>query len=487
MSEKDEDDSAPLEDQEGMREQGYGESGDSNAPTKSTDTAGFSRSSAGLLGSRTAFQLDPEALAGIRKAIQVSAPIPDEYYQRLQTSIQAVAAAAAASGRVQLPTAALEGLRDAVANIALPADALTGMQGALRSAFPEGYWERFAWTARTLQQSVSVPSLYSQDQLASLSAERTAPLRNERSAEAFFDEHSVEVADVRSMLRALTTIQSKHHDHQLVWRGQQDVQWPTHSSLFRKLEAQGLVSEARLVTAERTALEHARTWGENPTAALRFFADLQHYGAPTRLLDATLDPEMAAWFAVEANPERDAMDGRVIAWGRVVRTSARKFSDLDEEFPSDGKSPFWHEWQSDADRARVGWGTGSRTWSWFPPALSDRMRSQRAGFLLEAGPLVTPSVADVISAGVSQDWRVEEINRATSIIGLPSRHDIATQPNDAHLVPLFSIRISANAKPMIREYLRRKGLTFSTVYPDRGGLVAYLNGPFGLEVPSPAE
>ena len=179
--------------------------------------------------------------------------------------------------------------------------------------------------------------------------------------------------------------------------------------------------------------------------------------------------------------ELDEKDGRVIAWGRVVRTTARKVSNIDDELPLGDDAPFWHSWATDEERGRVGWGTGSRTWSWFPPALSDRMRAQRAGFLLEAGPLVTPDVADVISAAVSCDWRVAGITRATSIVGLPTRHDVRTVPNDANLVPSFSFRIAARAKPAIREYLVGKGLFFSTVYPDLGGLVEYLKGPFGLD------
>lgn len=110
------------------------------------------------------------------------------------------------------------------------------------------------------------------------------------------------------------------------------------------------------------------------------------------------------------------------------------------------------------------------------------MRAQRAGFLIEDGPIVTPKVAAVLSGSVSQDWRISEITRAASILGLPSRHDVLSKPNDANLVPMFSIRIAAQAKPIVRGYLESKGLKFSTVYADLGGLVNYLNGPFGLLV-----
>ena len=478
MTARDEDDPAHPAEHDEAREHDQSESVERVRPDVTAAHLDLGAYTAGLLGSRTAFQLDPEVLTAFRKAVEISTPLPVDYFASLQSSIRAVNEAAARAGRVQLPTEALEAFRDTVSRTSIANEALASMQGALRASFPEGYWERLNWTARTLQQSASVTSLYSPDQLALLSEGSATPARDDRTAEAFFDEYAVDVTDVKSLLTALTKIQSKHYAHQLVWRGQQEAGWCTHSSLYRKLS--GAVSEDRLVAAEVMALKHARTWGEVPTAALRFFADLQHYGAPTRLLDATLDPEMAAWFAVEADPERDAIDGRVIGWGRVARTSARKLADSDDDLPTDQEAPFWHVWQSEEERARVGWGTGSRTWSWFPPALSERMRAQRAGFLLEAGPLVTPSVAQVISAEMSQDWRVEEISRATSIIGLPSRHDVTTKPNDAHLVPLFSLRIAARAKAPIRDYLRGKGLDFSTVYPDRGGLVEFLKGPFGL-------
>ncbi|MGY4856327.1 FRG domain-containing protein [Cryobacterium sp. AP23] len=392
-------------------------------------------------------------------------------------------AAAVSAARIAVPADALTSISAAVsaARIAVPADALASLAAAAAAIPTKVYWDQLRWTAEVLKHSASVPAFYSPDQLVLRSLEHETTPRESRSPGDFFDEHSVEITGTRSLLKALATIQTKHHAHKLVWRGQQNTAWAVHSSLYRKIVTAGPPSESRLIAAELMAMEHARLWGERQGRALDFFADLQHYGAPTRFLDATVDPEMAAWFAVEANPELDEQDGRVIAWGQLARTSARKMSDANAELPVADEAPFWHSWTTDEERGRVDWGTGTRTWSWFPPALSDRMRAQRAGFLLEAGPLITPTVAEVISGGVSRDWRVSEIARATSIIGLPSQHDVRTAPNDANLVPLFSLRIAAHAKPEIRSYLRGKGLTYSTVYPDRGGLVEYLKGPFGLE------
>jgi len=492
----------------------------SDATNQSADNAisDLSRSAASALGAQTAFHLDSIALAQLHEQVGKAAQLQPEVLVRMREiaesaarmaipteALRKMAAALSASARLSISTEALAGAAAAASRLALSSEALESMAGTAAAAsrlaissealermaaaaaaagrinFSEDFLENFRVTTRLLGESVSVPALYSSDQLALRRSEEHEKPRVSRTAQAFFDEHAVDVTDVRSLLKALSVVQDKHHEHRLVWRGQQDTSWPVHSSLYRKLAASALPTEDRLITAELTGMQLARQWGESTGSALKFFADLQHYGAPTRLLDATLDPEIAAWFAIEESPMHDEKDGRMIAWGRTVRTTARKVSVPDDELSDRDAVPFWHTWTSDEERGRLGWGTGSRTWSWFPPALSDRMRAQRAGFLLEAGPLVTPTVAAVISDGLTQDWRVAEITRATSIVGIPSVHDARTKPNEAHLVPLFSFRIAASAKPAIREYLKSKGLFFSTVYPDHGGLVEYLKGPFGLD------
>ncbi|GAB3296512.1 hypothetical protein GCM10027427_18030 [Pseudoclavibacter terrae] len=69
---------------------------------------------------------------------------------------------------------------------------------------------------------------------------------------------------------------------------------------------------------------------------------------------------------------------------------------------------------------------------------------------------------------------MKEIAQATRVLGIPSRHDVQATPNEARVVPLFSVRISSGAKAKIRSYLENRGIPESTIYPDRAGLVAYL-------------
>ncbi|WP_136031629.1 FRG domain-containing protein [Microbacterium sp. PF5] len=334
------------------------------------------------------------------------------------------------------------------------------------------------FTSQVMGDARSVASLYPALQLHRGSRPSTAP-RESRSAFAFFDTHAVVIDSVSTLLKALYKVQQKQHEHRLVWRGQQDASWEVHSSLYRQLAEKGAVDEDRIVAAEIEELRQAERWGQDLTRPLNFFAELQHHGAPTRLIDVSTDPEMACWFAVEEHPEHDGADGLVLAWGRSPRVG-RHVAAPNENLPAlFGDTPFWHAWEDNEHRRPADWGTGTRTWTWFPPALSDRMRAQRAGFLLEAGPILTSDVVEVFTDVLEKDWRASEIARATSIVGLPSRHDVLTKPNKANLVPVFAFRILADAKEPIRTYLEGKGLHYSSVYPDFGGLVQHLRGPYG--------
>lgn len=360
-------------------------------------------------------------------------------------------------------------------------ESVTASLNLSKLEIPSSFWDSVGITNWLLRDSTSVDSLYSLAQLAvGTGAKPSTVPRMSRTPEAFFNEHIVEVRDVPSLLKALGAVQTKQHRHRPVWRGQQDATWAVHSSLHRRMEKNATVDEDRLVSAEISALDIARReWGMRARRPVEFFANLQHHGAPTRLLDATVDPEVATWFAVEADPELNDVDGLVLGWGRspIMKSGV---PEVIESVPDIKNVPFWHAWTDREQRRRVDWGTGTKTWTWFPPALNDRMRAQRAGFLLEAGPILTSDVVKVFSRALSQDWRASEIARATSIVGLPARHDVLTKPNDANLVPLFAFRIKSSAKSEIRRYLERKGLTYSGVYPDLGGLVQRLRGPYGI-------
>ncbi len=315
--------------------------------------------------------------------------------------------------------------------------------------------------------------------------------RRHREPSDFFGAFEVEVNSLSQLLGALTVIQRKNSALGLVWRGHQDAEWPVDSSLTRSLRAAGRkLGEDELIAVEKFQLAAAGQWGYWPTLGeMNFYAQLQHDGVPTRLIDVSLDPEVAAWFAVEQSEANDPSDGRLICWGRSATPRRNRSPIPPQLLPPGGGDAFWQQW-SDRDARRANeWGTGRAMPSWQPLALNERMRAQRAAFLFDAEPILDADLLEVFSDRLGEEWKVKEIAQATRVLGLPSRHDVKAPANDARVVPIFSVRIASDAKAEIRRYLSDKGLIESTIYPDRAGLVSYLRRVGGagekLEPPPP--
>jgi hypothetical protein len=89
------------------------------------------------------------------------------------------------------------------------------------------------------------------------------------------------------------------------FRGQQDARWPLNSSLSRYLQDFKVHPDAWVEQEERIVrifrrkahlfLEHVPDDGD----AFQWLALMQHHGAPTRLVDFTWSPYVAAFFALE--------------------------------------------------------------------------------------------------------------------------------------------------------------------------------------------
>jgi hypothetical protein len=113
------------------------------------------------------------------------------------------------------------------------------------------------------------------------------------------------------MVREITTW---HEFHEVVagprfrnwaFRGQSDANWPLFSSLSRYLKAYGIHRDAWASQEERIGrifrrkahlfLDHVPDASDD----FQWLALMQHHGAPTRLLDFTWSPFVAAFFALE--------------------------------------------------------------------------------------------------------------------------------------------------------------------------------------------
>ena len=206
-------------------------------------------------------------------------------------------------------------------------------------------------------------------------------------------------------------------------------------------------------------------------SVLNQLAMLQHYGAPTRLVDVTFNPYIGLWFAVEEKWENGAVtsenvDGRLFAvdvTDRLINEhdDYRAWEDNNERpWNREGMIPYWC-------------GT---VFAWRPPMFESRIAAQHGGFLFAGVPKSavdgTPSRWPKGPGRASGAWRIDKVRRSTS---LPIRmHKVDPKRGGVRGDAAYSIRISAAAKKEIRQRLENLfGYRHSTIYPDFQGFAAF--------------
>ena len=267
-------------------------------------------------------------------------------------------------------------------------------------------------------------------------------------------------------------------NRQFAWRGVADASFPLHSSLYRRLlwqrQQDGLddpPGEEDLADAETDLLANAHRWGlhngpHGRLSMLNQLATLQHFGAPTRLIDVTLNAYIGLWFAVEKLDDRD---GRLFA----VDVTSRLINEQDElRAWEDQLNRPW----SDFDEAR--W-TGE-TFAWIPPPFERRVAAQNGAFLFAGVPRTRPGFQLPKAPRAGRTWPVGDVRRVTS---LPMRFHLANPRAGgvrAEGAPTYTFRIAASAKRSIRRRLAAQfGYLHRTIYPDLPGFAE-----FGTSLPT---
>lgn len=309
------------------------------------------------------------------------------------------------------------------------------------------------------------------------------------------------------MQKAVDNIVEKSGGRALVWRGQVNAGWNLHSSLFRALEKAwkgkkevGKITEKDLLEFEKRIVDHARKyWRVSDITYLQLLAQLQHYGAPTRLIDVSLNPYVAVWMAVERQGnEDDREDSRLFAFA----VSDGSISDAkDNPLPIDRVlSTYECPWDFDSVKELCGassgnssakskddekegrkwnresWCTG--TWFWRPSAYNERISAQYSGFLLGGVPNMYPYVQSYYRKEPwpnNERWSIGEVRKSSSISlrlvsGKTSLREIGFADRGR---AVYTLRIDAKAKKEIRDILEKTfSINSSTVYPDIPGLAS---------------
>src|SRR5215472_10657179 len=177
------------------------------------------------------------------------------------------------------------------------------------------------------------------------------------------------------------------------FRGERDERWPLYSGLSRYMQNFGVArdawpeQEARILRIFR---RKAHQFLEKPPDAdddFQWMALMQHHGAPTRLIDFTWSPYVAAFFALE----RTTADGVIWALnpGRIDSSLALKHSRMDPRIRGNFERYFLK-------------GTHRFIWMGEPHTMNRRLIAQ-------SGTFAVPGVLDAPLEEIIADFGQENI------------------------------------------------------------------------------
>lgn len=212
------------------------------------------------------------------------------------------------------------------------------------------------------------------------------------------------------------------------FRGERDERWPLYSSLSRYLlsfqvaPAAWHEQERRII---RIFKRKAHVFLANPPAAdddFHWLALMQHHGAPTRLLDFSWSPYVAAFFAMERSV------GDSVVWAmnpsRVDSGRAPKPSGMDPRVPGNLARYFLK-------------GHHRFIWMGEPHTMNQRLIAQ-------SGTFAVPGVLDM---------PIEEILKDTDQENIMAKFVIAHGVREVGMRELY-----------------RMNITYATLFPDLDGL-----------------
>lgn len=159
-----------------------------------------------------------------------------------------------------------------------------------------------------------------------------------------------------------------------MWRGQGNIDWPIHSSAYRRLcktttRFGSAPDEETMRDYERDLIINARHQGygfENGRTLTDFelLAKLQHHGASTRFIDVSRNMLVALWFACRSQPETTGLLFGINANDIMGLEGNSENSAYNDTFHPGGKI-------IEDIRPKV----------WQPPVVTKRIAAQSAQFL----------------------------------------------------------------------------------------------------------
>ncbi len=272
------------------------------------------------------------------------------------------------------------------------------------------------------------------------------------------------VEAVREWFRALSDGKmTAKTTRRFVFRGHPNSDWTLTSTLSRFLERHHETpSEANMRAMEKAIMVIAHRRGLHQVGGARLsymnqLAHLQHYGAPTRLIDVSFDPNVALWFATAPESEEiDQTDGRVFAFAVQAGDGSRMLSEQENStlFGRDAADSNDCPWSNPTNDWSERW------WCWQPPLFERRMFAQNGAFLVGGVPKKGKGNS------LAMEWHGSTIDKIK-----PKKPRLGK----GVLFPTYSLVIGAKAKAAIQEVLLSLyGIDQARLFPDFSGVANYL-------------
>lgn len=300
------------------------------------------------------------------------------------------------------------------------------------------------------------------------------------SATFFWSPFETVINTYADLVDAIEGVLKKATDEgrQYAWRGQVNSDWALHSSLYRRLSitVQHNPVERALSLKEKEILVRLHRWGlhnvpgRGRLSVLNQTAMLQHFGAPTRLIDISFNAWIGVFFATEekwsnsilSNETDDARLFAIDVTDRIINEQPEK-----RHWEDSLSCP----WTDSSKIPPLEWTTSF--FAWRPPSLDSRISAQNGGFIFGGVPGSTrpnnkkfqfpksPKFSD-------KNWSIDEGRGACCIALRPHKFGATAgaPPKNA----CYTFRISATIKADIRKRLELMfGYKHSTIYPDYTG------------------
>ena len=252
-----------------------------------------------------------------------------------------------------------------------------------------------------------------------------------------------------------TTLRQQTVVGRLFYRGQSNHGNGLSSSLHRLVanESTRAITEELLGKAERSILHEASSHGlDKNVSPGELLMMLQHHQAPTRLLDVSLKPLEALYFAVE---RADAKDGRLfVVW--LNDQPVLKLAESDD-LP-------WTQYVLGGGKAASKWTQSVRLVDERP--LDPRMRAQEGRFLVGG---VQRAYANLNIWHTKQLRVVERQKISMLCIGFLSASP-GSSPDTKWPALGWTVRIPAKWKPELRARLAMINISHESMYPDLGSI-----------------